>query len=401
MDKPLSKNDQMDYLDAEHHEVMSSTTLATFFEFREEFSQSAQLGHAEFSDFAFSTFVGNFELCQFLKMQQLSKNEPRENFQKFLSGVVLTPYAFLVFSEQVSNLCEEPGTHELGMATATWLLKQFSGLKALLNEETLPLKQGLRNLTFALQGTELEHAFAEAFFEHDFHETLRAEIAIFTYAMIADKNVLAFGASFLYNANKPEALVAGTAHHWLASNEARFVDHFKKGGLILDFNAELAVVLDSLGLPTLSSIIRMRQFHYATNELLKNQVCHQVVPDVRCLMLLKEKPANSGLKSKTDSDAALLAFKLVNGLDKLDESWITGQKYVTSIFRNATRAMTSLNAFPHATCTDFISMMVTLTIQTASSYDQVKWLEETDFLAPLAKQSGRYKGMQLESALGL
>jgi hypothetical protein len=402
MDKPVRRNDQLDYLDAEHHEVIGQTTLADFFEIREAFSQSVRDGYMELTDFAFMTFAGNLELRQFVKLRQFLKDEPSDaNLQKFLSGVVMTPYVFLAFSEQVSGLCEEAGTHELGIATATWMLNQFSSMKITLNEEILPLKQGLRNLTFALHDTELEHVFAEAFFEQTFHVTRRAEIAIFTYAMIADTNELPFGAAYLYNANKSASLVAGSAHQWLARNEARVVDFFNKGDLIHDFNSELADVIDKLGLSTLSRIIRLRQFHYATTELLKNQVDHQVVPDEQCVELLMEKQERQGIKSKTDSDAALLAYELVNGMDKLDEDWIIDHKRCSAIFRAAIKAVASLNLSPHPTCANFITGMVNLTIQTASSFDQVKWLEEVDFLAPLAKQSGRYKGMHLESAIGL
>lgn len=377
-------------------EVVESQNIPLFFErlhiFRAEILNEVDLSHV----YSFRQLCASLHEEQYAELRNFRGTLDPGTVDKFFDDLVITPHLMLRLAFQAGEHCLHPKTKLEGLSLAEQLLTRLPALGRSSDDEDHLLSRSLRKLACVLSGTEIEHAFADAFLTNPIGGVLRPSVAIKAYLSMGDREVIDHTAGDDLTQIDVPPKVAEGAHKWLRMNESKIVEVVADGGFSPAFNGELAFLAQNKGFPNLAWIIRQRQQDYRPEEILKNVIDFGAHPDATFIELEERK--SGSIRSKLDSNAAFIAYCLVHNIES---TVLTQSNNLRIAQTKALKAMASLGAQPHASHEGTVLGIAAELIASASDHEDVCWLPRLNCLSEMIKSSRKYQGMRLESDLGM
>lgn len=388
------------YFEVAHRVLMSEVDVNRFFErlksFREGLVEAVDVGR----QYGFRQQLADLQTQQFRKLLNEHGGATRPLYQnRFLKDMVLTPELFHKMSLLVELDLRLGDSSGLGERIARSFLTKIEAMEITSEPEIAMLRKSLRLLACALDGTDLPHEFADLFFNKVISGEVRADIPFVCFLNISGPLDASHAENGMFKGpiTAPTS-VSSNAHAWLIKNEVRLVEFFKNGNLVVDFSESLAEQADLYGYSQFANVIRLRQLEYQPSEILENARHHGVHPDERCVELLEKKAGYAGIQSVLNSDAALMAYRLVNiG----DIKALGDGKMARHSFRLASVALTEQGLGPAPEMLDKAKEMAAIIIERAVNHQGLEWMADVEYLQPVLLASKKYQGMRLESDLGL
>lgn len=380
--------------------AIKSETAGDFARLVNDFRTQVKFHTDESYTYSFRNFIADKTVQQIAYMLDKQWFYTHKNLkQYFLDGIDLSPHFIAHCSVLLEEIHKEKGFGEIHVDLTSWLLDGFEKIEILSFEEVELLGNALRRMTTYLAGTEFEHSFANALAYTNIGERNFKDVAVQTYLRMDEEDKLSFLESTIQLPKcKVSRSVAASSMEWLRMNEARIVEKFTSNGLVHNIDGSDADLAQEKGFPGIAWAIRLRQHDYQPEELLHNALIHGVHPDATLKRLLEEKDSGGGIRSKLESDAAILAYCMAfdqstNVLDRNDRA--------KHVFAKALKAVADSKMQPAEQFVDMIAERAEALIRDTSSYDSIRWLSRIESLSSLLKNSRRFQGMKVESDLGM
>ncbi|MBI6882438.1 hypothetical protein [Pseudomonas putida] len=380
--------------------AIKSETAGDFARLVNDFRIQAKSQTDESYTYSFRNFIADQTVRQIAIMVDrewfYANPKLRENF---LAEIDLSPQFIVHCSVLLEEIHMKKGLIDIHVDLSSWILDRFEQIEILSAEEVELLGNSLRRMTNYLAGTEFEHSFANALAYKNIGDRNFKDIAVKTYLRMDEEDKLSFLESTIQLPKcEVSRSVAASSMEWLRMNETRIVEQFTSNGLVHDIDGSDADLALEKGFPGIAWAIRLRQHDYQPQELLHNALIHGVHPDATLKRLLEEKDSGRGIRSKLESDAAILAYCMA-----FDQSTnvLDGNDRAKHVFAKALRAVADSKVQPAEQFAGMIAERAEALIRDTSSYDSIKWLSQIESLSSLLKNSRRFKGMKVESDLGM
>lgn len=377
---------------------MASPTMTQFLSGIEDFLLASKTDEGSDDHYAFRNFLADSHVEHYEKLSEYGEMVELSHKVSLLNSFRMTPQLLRKMSVVMADAGMISPVDAETITIAKALLSRLPDLEVDPGSETMLLAKAVKQFASVLAKTEVEHAFADYFLKSGAGGKSYPWIPVLAYI---DENTGGIDYGGEGDDMQPITISKGTQvsiSRWVRKNEGTIVVALLNGPLVDRFTATLAKTADEQGFPSIGCVIRARQLYYSPAEILSNARDHGVHPDARMIELLEEKSKGSGIKSIIDSNSSLLAYSLVHHVKTDLLNICPDSRHVVT---KALKAIADTDSQPSREVEPLVQAKALDMIADARDYDSVSWMQKISCLKDVLLRSLKFKGMRVESDLGM